>query len=356
VAVCGNRWFVAGGLLSASGDTAPALWSSTDGHTFAPMRINTVGAYGPEDILSTVACSGATEVAVGAKSGGAHGNPRTSTWVATGNGPLTEVPAGFELYGGEAQIGLGPVAGGGAGFLLVGARVDASGGPGAAVWHSPDGSEFTLVDNDPALESDGRGSTEVDAAAVSSSGFVAVGGLTPPHNPQVARDPIAWRSADGLRWSRITFPSTPADDLLQQVALLPDGSALAAGTDNGSFGVWRSDASLAQWREVAKFGRAGTATAAPPDVTALVVAGGASTSADPDVFVVVSDGGRYQMLSLPLGAVGHAPWRQVDLPVQVSATPVASGPRVVSVARTSGGLLLGLDDGARATVWAADLP
>jgi hypothetical protein len=266
---------------------------------------------------------------------------------------LTEVAAGFELYGGEAQIGLGRVAGGAAGFLLVGARVDASGGPGAAVWHSTDGKAFTLVDSDPALESDARGSTEVDAAAVGPSGFVAVGGITPPHNPQVQRDPIAWHSADGLHWSRIAFPATPTDDLLQQVTLLPDGSAVAVGTASGQFAAWRSDAALGNWHEVARFGATAPDTSNPPGVESLVTAPAAA-------FAVVSDGTRYQLFA---GAYAASPgsnssgaWRPVNLPAPVSSTPVASGPRIVSAAGTGKGLLLGLDDGVRASVWVTDLP
>ena len=353
---CGSRWYVAGGLLGSDGATAPALWSSTDGRTFTPMRIKTVGAYGPEDILSTVACHGATVVAVGAKSGGAHGNLRTSTWVGSGDGPLTEVAAGFEQYGGEAQIGVGTVAGGGAGFLLVGARVDASGGAGAAVWHSPDGTAFTLVDSDPALESDVRGTTEVDAATVGVAGFLAVGAITPPHSPLAARDPIAWRSSDGLHWTRISLPSSAPDNLLQQVTLQPDGSALAAGADGATFAVWRSDASWHDWRMVGSFGHTTSASGSLPEAVSLVTTPGTGVAA----YAVVSDGVRYRLYT-DTGTTAddgthRGGWIEATLPVTVSATPIPSGPRIVVAARTDQGLILGVDDGSHASLWVANLP
>src|SRR5262249_49645750 len=153
--------------------------------------------YGPSDILLSLACRGADVVAVGAQVGGAHGNPRTSTWLRSGVGPLREIAAPFEQYGGESQIFVGPVAGGPARAFSVGGRVDAQGGPGAAVWQSNDGTGFTLIDNDPALESNPDGMTEAQGAVVTDSGYVAVGGITPTGSKFAARDPLAWHSSNG---------------------------------------------------------------------------------------------------------------------------------------------------------------
>ena len=42
--------------------------------------------------------------ALGAKFGGAHGYPRTSSWQQTPDGVLREVTAPFELFGGPQAV------------------------------------------------------------------------------------------------------------------------------------------------------------------------------------------------------------------------------------------------------------
>ena len=86
---------------------------------------------------------------VGAKSGGAHGNPRVTTWYRRDDGVFTDVVAAFELYGGPLAVTVGRIAGGPDGWLIAGARTS-----GAAVWLSDDATDFRLVDGDPALSSD----------------------------------------------------------------------------------------------------------------------------------------------------------------------------------------------------------
>jgi hypothetical protein len=345
VAACAGRWYAAGGLLAPDGTTAPALWSSADGRAFTPMPIKPVSVYGPSDLLSTVACDANAVVAAGAKSGGAHGNPRTSTWVSTRGGPLTEVAAPFEQYGGEAAIGVGEVVGGPAGFVILGARINATAGPGAALWQSTDGIRFTLVDADPALESDPRGRTEVDGAIVGKDGFLAIGAITPTGSHLAARDPLGWRSSDGKTWQRIAFPTSPADDPLQRAAALPDGSALALGTGSTGFTSWRSDPSWSDWHEVATFGATVSGSSVP------MVADCAPAGLDGVVFAVVANGLDYQLWR----GVNGTEWREFALPESVPAAPVLEGPRVVTIASAAGDLLLGADDGASARLWIADL-
>lgn len=344
---CAGHWYVAGAILSPADTTAPALWASSDGTSFTALPIRPRSAYGPSNVLYGVACRGADVVAVGANTGGAHGNPRTSTWLSTGGGPLTEVPAAFETYGGPDAVGVGQVAGGPAGFLIVGARINARGGLGAAVWQSPDGRAFTLVDSDPALESDARGTTEVHDATVLAGGYLAVGGITPPHSHLAARDPLAWRSTDGRTWQRVEFPATEPDDLLQSVTPLGDG-LLAAGTDGTGFAVWSGDATGSTWRHVAHFGVTGASTSVP-DVVALIAVSQTTAVLADTAYAVVSDGTQYQLWR---GGLGPA-WQRVGLPETVPAAPVVAGPRVVCAAAAGGQLMIAADDGTAAHVWFA---
>ena len=98
-----------------------------------------------DSVLSSVACSGRRLVALGAASGGVHGNPRTATWHGDPTG-LTEVVAPFELYGGPDAISVDRLAAGPTGFLITGRRLSPRTGlAAAAVWTSPDGGAFTLA-------------------------------------------------------------------------------------------------------------------------------------------------------------------------------------------------------------------
>lgn len=194
-----------------------------------------VSAYGPVQTLSAVACTGGAVVAIGSAAGGVHGNLRTSTWYGTVGGALTEVPAGFELFGGPRAIGVDRVIVGPAGWLIVGARTDANGLVGAAVWHSSDGRDFQLVDADPALESTVDGQTVVFGGYADPDGYTVVGSVG-----LAARTPLVWTSPDGLHWTRHPAPGTNAE--IQRVT--PDGLAgtgFAAwyhGQPAGTFGAF----------------------------------------------------------------------------------------------------------------------
>jgi hypothetical protein len=332
VAACPGQWYAAGAVLAPDGTTAPAVWTSRDGVAFTPMPVRPVSYYGPHNILFDIACRGADVVAVGATNGGVHGNPRTSTWVSTGGSPLVEKPSGLELYGGENAIGVGPLTAGRPGFLIVGARTDRDGGPGAAVWTSPDGVTFTLHDADPALESGPAGGTLIAAATPAGGGYAAVGSLT-PGSPVAPRDPLAWTSADGATWTRITFPTTSADDVLLNVG--PGGDGLVAvGSDGHRFTAWAASTDGTGWRERARFGSVAGIPGAPS-----VVAAGRSA------YAVVSTGTAYQLWRLGLTPV------QIALPEAVSAVPVRSGPRTVVATASGHDLMIAADDGMASHVW-----
>jgi hypothetical protein len=333
---CDGRWYVAGTILDQEGNTRPALWASSDGTSFTAVPIKPRSVYGPSDVLLSVACRGADVVAIGAKNGGAHGNPRPSTWISTAGGPLTEVVATFEQYGGESQLGLGPVAGGPVGYLIVGSRIDRAGGPGAAVWQSPDGRAFTLVDADPALESGPAGQTEVNGAAVLASGYVAVGDLIPPGSKLASRQPLVWASPDGRTWHRTALLSSPRDAAMMQVAPL-DGSLVSVGLDGSTYAAWSGAAGT--WSQTARFG-ALVAGSELPSVPSLVTAGGAA-------YAVVSDGSTYGLWR----GRGARDWIQLVLPVSTQASPDGTTPRVVVAAAAGRTVMIAADDGTRASLW-----
>ena len=97
---CPGVWFAVGAVRDASGGTRPAAWSSVDGAAWSPVRVVAESFYGRQNVLWSAACRDARLVALGAKAGGAHGYPRTSSWRQTADGVVREVIAPFELFGG----------------------------------------------------------------------------------------------------------------------------------------------------------------------------------------------------------------------------------------------------------------
>ena len=150
---CGDGWWVVGAVLldrpTEPRDTRPAAWFSPDRRTWTSLPVATSTYWGRRAIINSIACSRDRIAAVGARSGGAHGNPRVTTFRMDGE-TLVDVPAPFVQYGGVTASNVGPIAGGPTGWLISGNRVS-----GPAVWFTDDPREFTRVEAEPGLTDDG---------------------------------------------------------------------------------------------------------------------------------------------------------------------------------------------------------
>jgi len=334
VTACPGHWYAAGGYRAPDGTTTPALWSTVDGRRWRSVPTQPKSIYGPQHRFSAVACRGDTVVTIGSAPGGVHGNLRTNTWIGAAGGTLTEIPAAFELFGGPRQIGVGQLVAGDRGWLLGGARTDANGEAGAAVWTATDGAAFRLIDADPALESDARGETVLTGVtALPGKGFVAVGSMVPTGNP-VARQPLAWRSPDGGHWTRETVPHDAEDADIEAVVPRGDG-LLALGIRGNSFGAWLGSAT--GWRPVTRFGTLGGSALA--QITGLVALGGTA-------YAVGSDGTRYRLWR----ATDPSSWTELPMPAAVPA----GGPAMARLATLDGQLLLATD-GIDSHLWLASV-
>ena len=101
---CADRWVVVGATADARGSTKPAVWASGDGRQWRTLPLDPDGDfYAARAILTSVGCADGRLAVLGAKSGGAHGNPRTATWRQLPDGTLAAVRAPFELYGGRER-------------------------------------------------------------------------------------------------------------------------------------------------------------------------------------------------------------------------------------------------------------
>ncbi|MBM0236864.1 hypothetical protein JNW88_06365, partial [Micromonospora sp. ATA32] len=111
-AACAGRWYVVGGVIGAAGDTRPAVWVSVDASSWVSAPVAPVSFYGRQHLLSAAACRDGQLAAIGAKSGGAHGNPRTGTWRQLADGTVAEVDAPFERYAGPRAVNVSRLAAG----------------------------------------------------------------------------------------------------------------------------------------------------------------------------------------------------------------------------------------------------
>jgi hypothetical protein len=263
---CGEHWYVVGGHAGTDGETSPAAWDSTDGRSWRSLTLTPLPGsyYGPRSVLYAVACANGRIAAIGSRSGGAHGNPRTSTWYQRADGSLAEAAAPFETYGGDTAVDVGRISGGPAGFLIAGNRTG-----GAAAWTSTDGVTFRLFENAPGLSH-----AFARDGAVLNGQFVLVGGS--------GNAPTAWMSANAVSWQRADVPDEDGYQELQRV--IPLGTELiAVGPRGDTFGAWRGP----DWSPAGRFGK--------PDATgirSLTVSAGRLYAAAAAQLWRSTDGGR----------------------------------------------------------------
>jgi hypothetical protein len=328
---CGGAFFVVGAVRDQSGGTRPAAWLSRDGATWSPMAFAPRTFYGRQNILYAVACANGRLAALGAKVGGAHGNPRTSSWTQDADGVLREVTAPFELFGGPQALNVNRLDAGPSGFLISGNRMS-----GAAAWVSSDGATFGLVERAAGLASDQAGETYAFDAAALPPGWLIVGGFIA--KGRVDRDPMGWRSPDGRTWTRLATSGATRDyDELQRVAVL-DGVPMAVGLRGSSFGGWRLNGDT--WQPAGAFG--------------TVRPGGGSS-----VRSLVASNGR--LLAVTATAEGYSGWVSTDRggswrPVSLPSVPAGADHAVALTAGADGRLLLVTDDGVTGRVYLAETP
>ncbi|MGC4847967.1 hypothetical protein ACLQ3F_12050 [Micromonospora sp. DT15] len=321
---CAGRWYVVGGVVDPAGETHPAAWTSPDASSWVPLPLASVTFYGRQHVLSAAACRDGRLAAVGAKNGGAHGNPRTGTWRQASDGTLQEVDAPFERYAGPRAVNVARLAAGPRGWLIAGSRID-----GAAVWISPDAAAFALVEGAPELAGDERGRTAAYDAVAVPSGWLMVGSLLPPGGTALV--PLAWSSADGRSWRRAALPVVDGRGQAQRVAVA-GGVPVAVGPVRAGFGSWRLTAQ--GWRPAGGFGAVGPGVASAAGLVAV----------GQRLVAVTRDGDRHALwLSVDMGES----WRAVSMPRSVPD----SGDTAVSVTSTGDRLLLVTDDGKTSRAW-----
>jgi hypothetical protein len=326
-AVCAGRWFLTGAIVSANGTPRPAVWTSTDAKTWTTMTLAPKTYYGRLNTIYSAGCRDGRVAAIGDKTGGVHGNPRTSSWHHEANGVLSEVIAYFEQYGGNNAVNVSRIAGGPAGWVIAGNRAS-----GAAAWISPDAADFRLVEGAPGLANDKQVKTRAVDVVAASGGWMILGAVTAVGS--INQDPAAWISADGLAWRRIEVPGTTEYEELQRAVTVGD-QVVAIGPQGDAFGAWRGDGS--SWRAIGRFGASGGPGRGFAE--ALTAAGGR-------LFAAVSDGAAYSVWQSSDSGSG---WHLVSLPAQA---PSGFGMAAVVIGNEHQ-LLLIMNDGRASRAWTA---
>ncbi|MFI5933477.1 hypothetical protein [Actinoplanes sp. NPDC051494] len=327
VTFCPGHWFAVGAVADVKGGTRPAAWSSPDAVTWSALPIEAKTYYGDQNILATVACRDGRMAAVGAKVGGAHGNPRTSSWYQTPAGALREVTAPFELYGGPQAINVTRLHAGPAGWLITGNRMS-----GAAAWLSPDAATFAIKERAPGLASSAAGETWAFDGTPADDGWLIVGGWLP--SGRIDRDVAGWRSVDGAVWTPVPA-AEPTSDYEELQRVVTADVPVALGVRGGKFGAWRLESG--SWRPAGTFGTV------PPGGKAGV------RSLSGALLAATTDGSAYSVWS---SSDGGRKW----LPVVMPEPTVIGGEGAVAVAAGAGHWVVAVDNARDALIYLTETP
>ncbi|AKU15181.1 hypothetical protein [Luteipulveratus mongoliensis] len=170
-----------------------------------------VTAYGQLAELVMGAVRGSRVVAYGQAFGGAHSNPRPTTWTADvtdQGGTFVEHEQSFTMFGGEDAISVNAEAATASTAVLVGGWDGPGGRYGAASWTSPDGVTWTRHADADGLSSAVGEQTAASGVTSTGSGFVALGSTMRGDAGGLVVVPLAWLSQDGVGWRRVALPAS----------------------------------------------------------------------------------------------------------------------------------------------------
>lgn len=200
----------------------------------ADVPLTAATGYGQQALWYSFAADGRRVLAVGGKSGGAHGNVRWSVWTGDDRG-VAEQAQTFGTFGG---LGAGDLVDGvlpTAGPVLVGTWQSARAGSDIAVW-TTDGTTWTRVSSaDTALESS-RETLKFPMAAAARGDTVVIAGWSLSGGRQ---RPTVWTGTPG-EWTMTALPDPGRAGTATAVGCWAEGCAVAGRVD-GRLAVWRLD-------------------------------------------------------------------------------------------------------------------
>lgn len=192
----------------------------------------------------TVATDGHRIFAVGDAPGGAHSNPRWTTWSGTANGMREHVQT-FETFGGWGAGGLTALTFWQHQPLIVGSWSSDTAGLDMVTWTTRGNDWVRHSSTGTALASTDNALNVLRSVGPDNAGNVIAGAVTRLGGGEVSLTPALWRrTAAAPSWSRIDLP---AEGESQATGAACQGSAcVAAGYDGDLLQVWSVDGDTAQ--------------------------------------------------------------------------------------------------------------
>lgn len=229
-------------LVGVRMDGKPGLVRHRDGENTENTEVPLTPAtgYGAEALWYSLTANGAEILAVGGRSGGAHGNVRWSVWRGTTAG-IAEQPQVFSAFGGygagDLVDGVFPTTG----PLLVGSWQSASAGSDAAVW-TTDGTEWTRQSSAGTPLESTRAALKFPMAAASHGAEVVIVGWQLVKGRQ---QPVVWTLTNGTA----TLAALPDPGRTGAATSVTCADACdVAGRVDGRLAVWRGAGNT--WRRV----------------------------------------------------------------------------------------------------------
>lgn len=208
-----EQGFLAVGHHRESDRHRPAVWSSTDGRSWHPVRSDAFEARpaGGDDAVITALSVGEVTVAAGHEGAPSADGP-VAFWVSQDEGETWErVPHDDEvLVAGQLQDVTTASDGS---WIAVGSTGTEAGRRGR-VWRSPDGRIWEVL----APETTGDGDVAFNVVTTGGDGLVALGA---DRGSADGSEAPVWTSSDGISWRQVRMPS----DLLDGTASVRDAIA-----------------------------------------------------------------------------------------------------------------------------------
>lgn len=205
------------------------------------VPLTSATGYGAEALWYSLAADEDELVAVGGKTGGAHGNVRWSVWRGTSAG-MAEQPQAFSTFGGLGAGDLVDIALPSTGPLLVGTWQSAGAGLDAAVWTTDGTSWIRQSSARTPLEST-RAALKFPMSATAHGADVVIAGWRFARGRQ---QPVVWT----LRGGDATMTLLPdAGRAGTASAVSCEDICSVAGRADGRLAVWQGSGEA--WRRVA---------------------------------------------------------------------------------------------------------
>ncbi len=236
----GEALYVAGHVGRES-TRRPALATIVKDRT-DPIPLKPTGPYAKVADLFSVAVDGDTITALGRANGGAHANPRWTTWNGTAT-RVTERPQVFWTFGGEEAGALTGVASTPYGPRIVGSWQGRS-ALDIAIWRQRDGrwvrlnSAGTPLANTSTLQGSGRSVTSTGTGMVISGSVLELSG-------GVRQSAAVWVSRSDRDWRLVRLPDPGARSEALAASCAGD-VCLIAGHVDGRLAAWTLQSGKAQ--------------------------------------------------------------------------------------------------------------